>query len=212
MILDCAVIGGGPAGLNAALVLGRSRRKTILFDDNKPRNTVTSESHGFITRDGINPQELKRIAQEELSNYPDVRTENKRVHRINKENSLFKVETESGKVYSAKKIILATGFQEVLPDIPQVKDFYGKSLFNCPFCDGWELRDRPLAVVADDHKAFHLAKLVSNWTHDLIVFTNGKEVISRGRTRVAQKQRHSYKRKEDCNIYRRGGNARKNPI
>lgn len=178
MILDCAVIGGGPAGLNAALVLGRSRRKTILFDDNKPRNTVTSESHGFITRDGINPQELKRIAQEELSSYLDVRTKNKRVHRINKENSLFKVETENGKVYSAKKIILATGFQEVLPDIPQVKDFYGKSLFNCPFCDGWELRDRPLAVVADDQKAFHLAKLVSNWTSDLIVFTNGKEVIS----------------------------------
>lgn len=178
MILDCAVIGGGPAGLNAALVLGRSRRKTILFDDNKPRNTVTSESHGFITRDGINPQELKRIAQEELSSYPDVWTENKRVHHINKEKSLFKVETENGKVYSAKKIILATGFQEVLPDIPQVKDFYGKSLFNCPFCDGWELRDRPLAVVADDPKAFHLAKLVSNWTNDLIVFTNGKEVIS----------------------------------
>ncbi len=178
MILDCAVIGGGPAGLNAALVLGRSRRKTILFDDNKPRNTVTSESHGFITRDGINPQELKRIAQEELSSYPDVRTEKQRVHRINKENRLFKVETENGKVYSAKKIILATGFQEVLPDIPLVKDFYGKSLFNCPFCDGWELRDRPLAVVADDHKAFHLAKLVSNWTNDLIIFTNGKEVIS----------------------------------
>ena len=110
MILDCAVIGGGPAGLNAALVLGRSRRKTILFDDNKPRNKVTSESHGFITRDGINPQELKSIAQEELSSYHDVRIEKQRVHRINKENSLFKVETENGKVYSAKKIILATGF------------------------------------------------------------------------------------------------------
>ncbi len=86
MVLDCAVIGGGPAGLNAALVLGRSRRKTILFDDNKPRNAVTSESHGFITRDGIDPQEFKRIAQEELSRYPDVSIEKLRVHRINKEN------------------------------------------------------------------------------------------------------------------------------
>ncbi|MCM3112840.1 NAD(P)/FAD-dependent oxidoreductase [Lederbergia lenta] len=178
MILDCAVIGGGPAGLNAALVLGRSRRKTVLFDDNKPRNLVTSESHGFITRDGIHPQELKRIAHEELYRYPDVRIEKQRVHRINKENSLFKVETENGEVYSAKKIILATGFKEVLPDIPRVKEFYGKSLFNCPFCDGWELRDRPLAVITDDQKAFHMAKLVSNWTNDLIVFTNGKEVLS----------------------------------
>ncbi len=178
MVLDCAVIGGGPAGLNAALVLGRSRRKTILFDDNKPRNAVTSESHGFITRDGVNPQALKRIAQEELYQYPDVRIEKQRVHRINKENTLFKVETENGEVYNAKKIILATGFQEALPDIPRVKEFYGKSLFNCPFCDGWELRDRPLAVIADDQNPFHLAKLVSNWTDDLIIFTNGKEVIS----------------------------------
>ncbi|WP_405098040.1 NAD(P)/FAD-dependent oxidoreductase [Oceanobacillus sp. FSL H7-0719] len=178
MIVDCAVIGGGPAGLNAALVLGRSRRKTVLFDDNKPRNLVTSESHGFITRDGIHPQELKRIAHEELYRYPDVRIEKQRVHRINKENTLFKVETENGEVYTAKKIILATGFKEVLPDIPRVIEFYGKSLFNCPFCDGWELRDRPLAVIADDQKAFHLAKLVSNWTNDLIVFTNGKEVLS----------------------------------
>lgn len=178
MIVDCAVIGGGPAGLNAALVLGRARRKTILFDDNKPRNAVTPESHGFITRDGINPQELKRIAQEELYKYPDVKVEKQRVHRINKENTLFKVETENGEVYSAKKIILATGFKEALPDIPRVQEFYGKTLFNCPFCDGWELRDRPLAVIAEDQKAFHMAKLVSNWTNDLIVFTNGKEVLS----------------------------------
>ncbi|WP_078596293.1 NAD(P)/FAD-dependent oxidoreductase [Evansella clarkii] len=178
MTLDCAVIGGGPAGLNAALVLGRSRRKTILFDDNKPRNAVTSESHGFITRDGIHPQEFKRIAQEELSRYPDVRVEQHRVHSINKENNLFQVETENGEVYGAKKVILATGFKEILPDVPRVKEFYGKSLFSCPFCDGWELRDRPLAVITEDQKAFHFSKVVSNWTNDLIIFTNGRKIFS----------------------------------
>ncbi|WP_078553739.1 NAD(P)/FAD-dependent oxidoreductase [Bacillus alkalicellulosilyticus] len=178
MILDCAVIGGGPAGLNAALVLGRSRRNTVLFDDNKPRNAVTSESHGFITRDGIHPQEFRRIAHEELSRYPDVSIEKQRVHRIDKEKNLFQVETENGEVYSAKKIILATGFKEVLPDIPRVKEFYGKSLFSCPFCDGWELRDRPLAVIAEDYKAFHMAKVASNWTNDLIIFTNGNKIFS----------------------------------
>ncbi|WP_338022831.1 NAD(P)/FAD-dependent oxidoreductase [Bacillus weihaiensis] len=172
------MIGGGPAGLNAALVLGRSRRNTILFDDNKPRNSVVSESHGFITRDGINPQEFKRVAHEELSKYPDVRIEKQRVHRINKENTLFQVETENGRIYSAKKIILATGFKEVLPDIPRVKEFYGKSLFSCPFCDGWELRDRPLAVIANDQRALHMVKMVSNWTNDLIVFTNGNKIFS----------------------------------
>ncbi|MBM7578120.1 NAD(P)/FAD-dependent oxidoreductase [Jeotgalibacillus terrae] len=178
MLLDCAVIGGGPAGLNAALVLGRSRRKTILFDDNKPRNAVTQESHGFITRDGIDPQEFKRIGQEELSRYPDVSIEKQRVHRIIKDHTYFSVETEDGRVFKTKKVIIATGFKEILPDIPQIKEFYGKSLFGCPFCDGWELRDRPLAVIAVDQKAVHMAKLVSNWTDDLIVFTNGNQVAS----------------------------------
>ncbi|MGE6370863.1 NAD(P)/FAD-dependent oxidoreductase [Planococcus kocurii] len=178
MLLDCAVIGGGPAGLNASLVLGRSRRKTILFDDNKPRNAVTSESQGFITRDSINRQELKRIAQEELSNYPDVKIEKQRVSSVTKEDGVFQITTEDGGIYNAKKVILATGFKEVLPDIQAIKEFYGTSLFSCPFCDGWELRDRPLAVISENQPAFHLAKVVSNWTDDLIVCTNGKQTLS----------------------------------
>ncbi|MFD1851624.1 NAD(P)/FAD-dependent oxidoreductase [Oceanobacillus bengalensis] len=167
MILDCAVIGGGPAGLNATLVLGRSRRKTILFDDNKPRNAVTSESHGFITRDGINPQEFKKVAQEELSRYSDVRIEKQRVHRINKKKHLIRGgDRKWGSIQCEKDYSR------------RVKEFYGKSLFSCPFCVGWELRDRPLAVIAEDHKALHMAKMVSNWTNDLIIFTNGNKILS----------------------------------
>ena len=178
MILDCAVIGGGPAGLNASLVLGRSRRKTILFDDNKPRNAVTSEAHGFITRDGIDPQELKRISQNELTNYPNIQFEKQRVLSVVKEQQLFHIETESGDFYKARKIILATGFKEILPDIDRLEEFYGSSLFSCPFCDGWELRDRPLAVIAEIPSAFHMAKVASHWTDDLIVCTNGKPIFS----------------------------------
>ncbi|WP_308215547.1 NAD(P)/FAD-dependent oxidoreductase [Sinobaca sp. H24] len=178
MILDCAVIGGGPAGLNASLVLGRARRKTILFDDNKPRNAVTSESHGFITRDGINPQELKRIAQAELDKYPAVRIEKQRVQEIYKDNEYFQITAENGNVYTAKKIILATGFKEILPDVKRVEEFYGSSLFSCPYCDGWELRDQPLAVISENPHAFHMAKIVSNWTDDVIVCTNGRKQLS----------------------------------
>ena len=205
MIIDCAVIGGGPAGLNAALVLGRSRRKTILFDDNKPRNAVTSESHGFITREGIHPQEFKRIAQEELSRYPDVRIERQKVHRINKENNLFLVKTENGELYSAKKIILATGFKEVLPDIPRVTEFYGKSLFSCPFCDGWELRDRPLAVITEDQKGFHFAKVVSNWTNDLIIFTNGRKILSLAEQELLKKNGISINEKKISSLIGKEG-------
>ncbi|WP_341357550.1 NAD(P)/FAD-dependent oxidoreductase [Rossellomorea sp. y25] len=177
-MLDCAVIGGGPAGLNASLVLGRSRRKTVLFDDDKPRNSVTKESHGFITRDGINPSELRRIARAELGNYPDVTIIEQRVGKVTKDHQRFTIETEAGDVYHAKKVILATGLKETFPEINSLKQYYGTSVFSCPFCDGWELRDRPLAVIAENTRAFHMTKVVYNWSSDLIVCTNGNKVLS----------------------------------
>ena len=178
MILDCAVIGGGPAGLNASLVLGRSRRKTVLFDENKPRNAVVSESHGFITRDGVDPQEFKRIGHEELAKYPDVEIHKQRVVRVYKEDGLFHLEAEDGAVFQAKRIILAMGFKEVLPDVDRVAEFYGKSLFSCPFCDGWEMRDKALVVISDNEAASHMVKVGSNWTEDLIYCTNGRQILS----------------------------------
>ncbi|WP_372867552.1 NAD(P)/FAD-dependent oxidoreductase [Planomicrobium okeanokoites] len=178
MILDCAVIGGGPAGLNASLVLGRSRRKTVLFDDNKPRNAVVSESHGFITRDGVDPQEFKRIGHEELAKYPDVEIQKQRVVRVYKEDGLFHLEAENGERFEAKRILLAMGFKEILPDVKRVEEFYGKSLFSCPFCDGWEMRDKALVVISDNEAASHMVKVASNWTDDLIYCTNGRQLLS----------------------------------
>ncbi|RLQ89877.1 NAD(P)/FAD-dependent oxidoreductase [Planomicrobium sp. Y74] len=178
MIFDCAVIGGGPAGLNASLVLGRSRRKTVLFDDNKPRNAVVSESHGFITRDGVDPQKFKRIGHEELAKYPDVEIQKQRVLRVYKDDGLFHLEAEDGAVLQAKRIILAMGFKEILPDVKRVEEFYGKSLFSCPFCDGWEMRDKALAVISDNEAASHMVKVASNWTDDLIYCTNGRQILS----------------------------------
>ncbi len=176
MTLDCAVIGGGPAGLNASLVLGRSRRKTVLFDDNKPRNAVVSESHGFITRDGVDPQEFKRIGLKELEKYPDVQIEKQRVVQVHKEDGLFHLETADGELFKAKRIILALGFKEILPDVKRVEEFYGKSLFSCPFCDGWEMRDKALAVISDNPLAMHMVQVASNWTDDLIFCTNGRQL------------------------------------
>lgn len=177
MVLDCAVIGGGPAGLNASLVLGRSRRKTVLFDDNKPRNAVVSESHGFITRDGVDPQEFKRIGLEELTKYPSVEVQKQRVVRVHKEDGLFHLEAENGERFEAKRIILAMGFKEILPDVKRVEEFYGKSLFSCPFCDGWEMRDKALVVISDNEAASHMVKVASNWTEDLIYCTNGRQLL-----------------------------------
>lgn len=188
MIVDCAVIGGGPAGLNASLVLGRSRRKTILFDDNKPRNAVTNESHGFITRDGINPKELRRIAEKELDKYPDVEIKRQRVIKVIKKDHLFTIETDDKMFYRAKKVILAAGLKEKLPDIDRISQFYGSSIFSCPFCDGWELRDRPLVVIAENDRAIHMAKVVYNWTNDLVVSTNGNQFLSIDQKKVFEDQ------------------------
>ncbi|MGG3641616.1 NAD(P)/FAD-dependent oxidoreductase [Bacillus gobiensis] len=174
-MLDCAIIGGGPAGLNAALVLGRARRKVALFDDNKPRNAVTRESHGFLTRDGVSPRAIKSIAHKEISRYQTVELHKSRVTNVTKNNSSFEIETDKGDRFHAKTILLATGLKEQLPDIDNIQEYYGRSLFCCPYCDGWELKDKPLVVISRGDHLYHLATTVWNWSHDLLVCTNGNE-------------------------------------
>lgn len=174
MRYDCAIIGGGPAGLNAALVLGRSRRNVILFDDDHGRNLVTRESHGFLTRDGITPSELKRLAHEEIAKYDTVTIKKDRATAIDRvSDTHYELKTASGETYHSIKVILATGLKEQQPNIPGIENFYGTSLYSCPYCDGWEMRDQPLAVIADKN-VFELAKKIYTWSRDLVVFTNGE--------------------------------------
>ena len=175
MLFDCAIIGGGPAGLNAALVLGRARRNTILFDNNNARNAVTQESHGFITRDGIKPKEFREIAHREIGKYPSVMYEKKLITSVSKNDPLFELHTSENDIFQSKTIIISTGLKDNLPSIENISDYYGKSLFNCPYCDGWELRDKPLVVIIDEQvQGFHFIQTIYNWSKDLVVCTNGK--------------------------------------
>jgi thioredoxin reductase len=137
VLFDSIIIGGGPAGLNAALVLGRARRNIILFDNNKPGNAVTHASHGFITRDGISPSEFRQIAYGELSRYPSIEFNNNEVISVIKNEISFDLITSNGEKYQSKTIIISTGLKGVLPNIDNISKFYGKSLFNCPYCAGW---------------------------------------------------------------------------
>lgn len=178
MTYDCAIIGGGPAGLNAALVLGRARRRVALLDSNRPRNAVTHASHGFITRDGITPSEFRRIAYEEVLRYPFVEHFPTEVAALNRTESGFEVLDSSGLRLPARKVILATGVKEVFPEIEGFYPLYGKSLFNCPYCDGWELQDQPLVLVSESPSVFHTSKLLLNWSKDLVVCTNGKAPLT----------------------------------
>ena len=189
MIIDCAIIGGGPAGLNAALVLGRAKRHVVMFDDNKPRNAVTQETHGFLTRDGVNPGEFRAIAHQEISRYPSVDIRNARITDVSKHENLFEVVEDNGEVFQAKTVILATGLKETLPAIEGISDYYGKSLFNCPYCDGWELRDKPLVIIAENEQAaFHMAPIIWNWSRDVLVCTNGHAHLTEEQKGVLQKR------------------------
>src|SRR5689334_22506878 len=189
MIIDCAVIGGGPAGLNAALVLGRARRTVLVFDDNRHRNAVTQETHGFLTRDGAKPAELRSIAHQEIRKYPSVAIRPLRINDVRKHEGWFEVVANNGEVVQARTIILATGLKDILPAIDDIHDYYGKSLFSCPYCDGWELRDKSLVVIAEEgQQAFHMAKIVWNWSRDVLVCTNGHSTLTTEQKETLQKK------------------------
>lgn len=175
-MIDCTIVGGGPAGLNAALVLGRARRNVVLVDSNDARNKVTDASHGFITRDGVKPSEFRALAHQEFSRYPSIQTLKDKVVEITKAENGFLVKTEMKQQWITRKVILATGVKEKFPNIPNLRDFYGTSIFNCPYCDGWEMRDQPIALFGLVDYTLHTSEILRNWSQDLIIFTNGEEL------------------------------------
>jgi thioredoxin reductase len=188
MLFDCAIIGGGPAGLNAALVLGRARRNVVVFDNDTNRNRVTQEAHGFLTRDGITPAKFRKLGQTELQRYPSVQVVHTTVLDIIRHaENRFQVVTEERK-YIAERVLLATGVQEMLPDVADIENYYGISLHSCPYCDGWERRDQPLIIIAEREKALrHLVQLVYHWSNNLVVTTNGHSLSEQLQRELAQR-------------------------
>ncbi|MDP5275511.1 NAD(P)/FAD-dependent oxidoreductase [Chengkuizengella axinellae] len=177
-LYDVVIVGGGPAGLSAALVLGRSKRRVLLFDDNKPRHAVTYESHGYLTRDGIKPNELKKISRTQLEKYSNVTIKNEKVVYVNSiENGTadqcFNIVTEQCNTFYSRKILFATGVKDQLPQIKGLNDIYGRSAFPCPYCDAWEFSDQPLAVIGNSKTIFEYTRSLHNWSTDLVLFTNG---------------------------------------
>lgn len=169
---DVIIIGGGPAGMSAALVLGRARRNVLVIDEALPRHRVTRESHGFLTRDGVSPSELRKVAREQIAAYPSVRFIQTAAARIEGSDGAFQVTTNDGEIYIGRKLLFATGMKDLPMDLKGLEDVYGKSAYVCPYCDGWEMQDRPIAVIAGEY-TMHLTRTVGGWSNDLAVFTNG---------------------------------------
>nr|WP_307607019.1 NAD(P)/FAD-dependent oxidoreductase [Paenibacillus sp. V4I9] len=174
-LIDVAIIGGGPAGMNAALVLGRARKSVVVIDEGRPRNRVTRETHGFLTRDGISPSEFRHVAREQISAYPSVRFVTDAAVSITGTDGNFHVTTAQGTTYRSKKLLFAVGMKDLPLDINGLADVYGKSGFVCPYCDGWELRDQSLVLIAKGARALHMAKILSGWTKQFTICTDGPD-------------------------------------
>jgi thioredoxin reductase len=176
--VDVIIVGAGPAGLSAALILGRCRRSVLVFDSGKPRNAESQALHGFITRDGTAPREFLQLARRELAQYDTVTLRDEYVTAAEcKERGRFAVQLESGDRALARKLLLATGVCDNLPDIPGFRELYGRSVFHCPYCDGWELRDAPLAIYGRGDRGLGLALELTAWSHDLVLCTDGPSEI-----------------------------------
>lgn len=178
MNYDCAIIGGGPAGLNAALVLGRARKNVVVIDEGRARNRVTRETHGFLTRDPISPSDFRRIAKEQISAYPSVTFAEDTAISITGTDGDFQISTVQGQTYRSKKLLFATGMKDLPMDIKGLSDVYGKSAFICPYCDGWELRDQALVVIVKGADATHMAQVISGWTNNITICTNGSDDLT----------------------------------
>lgn len=177
-LLDVAIIGGGPAGLNAALMLGRARKNVVVIDEGRPRNAVTRETHGFLTRDGVSPSEFRRIAQEEISAYPSVSIVADTAVSITGTDGQFLINTAQGETFACKKLLFAVGMKDQPLDVPGLAEVYGKSAFVCPYCDGWELRDKPLVIISKGAGVMHFAPLLSGWTNRFTICTNGPDELT----------------------------------
>jgi thioredoxin reductase len=174
--VDVAVVGGGPAGLNAALVLGRCRRSVLLFDHGRYRNAASRTMHGFLSRDGASPVELRRIAREELRRYPSVAICESEVVGAQRAQRSFELHTRDGQVVHCRKLLLATGVVDEAPSVPGVRELLGVSVFHCPYCDGWELRDQSLVAYAHGDTGARFALGLTVWSPQVVLCTDGGDL------------------------------------
>lgn len=180
--VDVVVIGAGPAGLAVALNLVRARRRVVLVDSNRPRHAVSLMSHGFITRDGTTPLEFRRLGREEVEGYDEATVLSGTVTNVERQGDGFIVHaSERGgadHAISATHVVLATGLTESFPEIPSLRQFYGSSAHSCMECDGYGYKDKRLTLIGETEDVAERAILLSQWTRDVVLLTNGTNVVS----------------------------------
>lgn len=171
---DLVIVGGGAAGLSAALVLGRARRRVAVIDAGSPRNAPAAHMQGFLSRDGMPPAELLAAGRAEVTGY-GVKLFDDQVRTI---EPGFVVRLAGGSVLTARRVLVATGVGDELPDIPGVQERWGRDLLHCPYCHGWEVRDQPLGVLGTHAGSVLHAQLVRQWSDDVVFFAHTHHVTA----------------------------------
>jgi thioredoxin reductase len=174
---DVAIVGGGPAGLSAALVLGRARRRVVVIDAGTPRNAPAAHIQGFISRDGTPPADLLRAARDEARRYGVEIVED----RVVAATAGFALRLAAGPTVTARRVLLATGAADELPDVAGARERWGRDFLHCPYCHGWEVRDQPLGVLGTGPGSVEHAHLLRQWTDDVILFTHTQRVTAEER-------------------------------
>jgi thioredoxin reductase len=180
---DVLIVGGGAAGLSAALVLARAQRRIAVIDAGEPRNAPAQHMQGFLSRDGLSPTELLRLGRQEVTGYgADVIAGRvSGIRRTAGADPRFDVRLVDGDTLRARRVLVATGLHDVLPDIPGVRERWGRDFLHCPYCHGHEVRAQPLGVVGATHEAVVHAHLFRQWSDDVVVFTHTDELAEEDR-------------------------------
>jgi thioredoxin reductase len=174
---DVIVVGSGPAGLSAALALGRQRRRVLVCDTGAPANAPSAAVHGALGFDGVAPRELRSRGRDECARYPSVSFRDAEAVAVAPLEGGFRVTLADGQALPARKVILACGRRYELPPIPGARERFGSRVLHCPFCHGWEARDRALAIIGGDAETFQLAVMLRALSDRLILCTNGAHAL-----------------------------------
>jgi len=179
---EVIIIGGSYSGLSAAMSLGRALRNVLIIDSGNPRNKQTPHSHNFLTQDGKTPNQISTLAREQVSQYKTIRFYNGLAVSGTKTEKGFEIKTQVGDLFYSKKLILATGLRDKMPDISGFAECWGISVIHCPYCHGYEVKNEKTGILGNGDYGFEFSRLVNNWTKDLTLYTNGKSTLTKEQT------------------------------
>jgi thioredoxin reductase len=193
---DVIIIGGSYSGLAAAMALGRALRKVLIIDSGEPCNIQTPYSHNFLTQDGKKPREILMVAKQQVETYPSIKFITELATKGVKTDQGFKIQVAAGQTYGATKLIFATGIKDLMPDIKGFSECWGISVLHCPYCHGYEVRDQQTGILGNGEYGYEFCVLISNWTKDLTLFTNGKSTLTAEQTVKLKKHKVNIVEKE----------------